>query len=57
MIFAYRLLRDRFKDLRMLSARLYETHNGFRAIITSSLFDPAEEVAQALMREFACDPL
>lgn len=53
----YRELRDQFKDLRMLSARLYETHNGFRAIITSSLFDPAEEVAQALMREFACDPL
>ena len=53
----YRQLRDQFKDLRMLSARLYETHNGFRAIITSSLFDPAEEVAQALMREFACDPL
>jgi hypothetical protein len=53
----YRLLRDQFKDLRMLSARLYETHNGFRAIITSSLFDPADEVAQALMREFACDPL
>jgi hypothetical protein len=53
----YRLLRDQFKDLRMLSARLYETHNGFRAIVTSSLFDPAEEVAQALMREFACDPL
>jgi hypothetical protein len=53
----YRLLRDQFKDLRMLSARLYETHNGFRAIITSSLFDPAEEVAQALMRELACDPL
>lgn len=53
----YRLLRDQFKDLRMLSARLYETHNGFRAIITSSLFDPAEEVALALMQEFACDPL
>jgi hypothetical protein len=53
----YRLLRDQFKDLRMLSARLYETHNGFRAIITSSLFDPGEEVAQALMHEFACDPL
>lgn len=53
----YQQLRDQFKDLRMLSARLYETHNGFRAIITSSLFDPAEEVAQALMREFACDPL
>jgi hypothetical protein len=53
----YQQLRDQFKDLRMLSARLYETHNGFRAIITSSLFDPAEEVAQALMREFVCDPL
>jgi hypothetical protein len=53
----YRQLRDQFKDLRMLSARLYETHNGFRAIVTSSLFDPAEEVAQALLREFACDPL
>jgi hypothetical protein len=53
----YRLLRDQFKDLRLLSARLYETHSGFRAIITSSLFDPSEEVAQALMREFACDPL
>jgi hypothetical protein len=53
----YQQLRDQFKDLRMLSARLYETHNGFRAIITSSLFDPTEEVAQALMREFACDPL
>ena len=53
----YRQLRDQFKDLRILSVRLYETHNGFRAIITSSLFDPAEEVAQALMQEFACDPL
>jgi hypothetical protein len=46
----YRQLRDQFKDL-------YETHNGFRAIITSSLFDPAEQVAQLLLSELQCDPL
>jgi hypothetical protein len=55
----YRLLRDQFKDLRMLSARLYETHNGFRAIITSSLFDPAEKVAQAriCLQSILCPPV
>jgi hypothetical protein len=53
----YRRLRDQLLELKSISARLYETHSGFRGIITSSLFDPAEEVTQSLLNELDSDPL
>jgi hypothetical protein len=53
----YQQVRDQLKDLSMLSARVYETHSGFRGIITSSLFSPSEEVSQALLIELGSDAL
>jgi hypothetical protein len=40
-----------------LSLRLYETFNGLRGVVTSSLFVPESEVAQELMTSLETDPL
>lgn len=40
-----------------VSLRLYETRNGLRGIVTSSLFDPTDDLAQDLMRFLGADPL
>ena len=57
----YQQIRDQLKNLGipsgMLSARVYETHGGFRGIVTSSLFTPGEEVSQALLTELGSDAL
>jgi hypothetical protein len=53
----YQQVRDQLQDLSMLSARVYETHSGFRGIITSSLFTPSEVVSQALLTELGSDAL
>jgi hypothetical protein len=40
-----------------LSLRLYETRNGFRGIVTSSLFQPEDSLAQDLMTYLEVDKL
>lgn len=53
----YQALRDQLQDLKSISARLYETHSGFRGIIISSLFDPTDDLSQDLLHVLGSDPL
>jgi hypothetical protein len=50
------VLREKITGLD-IGVRLYETRNGFRGIVTSSLFHPADEVAQTLMTYLGADRL
>ncbi len=40
-----------------LGFRIYETHKGIRAIVTGQTFEAKSPQAQAMMKEFGCDPL
>jgi hypothetical protein len=53
----YQRLRDQLLALKSISVRLYETHSGFRGIITSSLFNPRDDASQMLLHELGADPL
>ena len=44
-------------ELRGLGVRLYETHNGIRAIVTGRHFDPKLQTTQRLLRRFNADRL
>lgn len=50
-----RQLAAKATELRGLGIRLYETHNGIRAIVTGRHFDPKSAATQKLLKRFHAD--